>query len=408
MDLRATTPAGSGEATIEDEVLGAVNQAAKHLEEETAMLIESLKQQARHLDVVSQHLDVLTVTTREARQREATTNMLADIQSAHKNAQRDAVAAVVAGMDTLLKEQLTKVSESVEQKAKQAIQEQMDMLVREQQAELTALQHAQRDAVGMGSTIQTEISTMKVSQASHGKIIGDRTTKLGSRVRNAVKKLGLVLEEVAAIEEQMQASNTAALNSTANLVRETAEWDAVTSAVAGDIDAAAAVLEKLREEVTTCGKTHSEQVNKLEEHGRSITANVQKLQTNVQVSADRVLGGIEALDKHTASATSESTQLYERLQHQTSEWMASLSALDQSTASVLDDNSKMTEADRDRLSSSQRPALRRSRLWVTCKLMVPCRPASGSLRNTTHWLKQTQKKVRRPTRRRLPTHCRLR
>ena len=31
MDLRATTKAGSEEAQIEDEVLGAVNQAAKHL-----------------------------------------------------------------------------------------------------------------------------------------------------------------------------------------------------------------------------------------------------------------------------------------------------------------------------------------------------------------------------------------
>ena len=78
------------------------------------MLIESLKQQAQNLDVVSQHLDVLAVTTREARQREATTNTLADIQSAQKNAQQDAVAAMFAGMDTLLKEQLTKLSESVE------------------------------------------------------------------------------------------------------------------------------------------------------------------------------------------------------------------------------------------------------------------------------------------------------
>ena len=76
---------------------------------------------------------------------------------------------------------------------------------------------AQREAVAMTSAIQTDLSTMKVSQASHGKTIGDRTTKLGSRVRNAVKKLGLVLEEVAAIEEHTQSSHTTSLKSTESL-----------------------------------------------------------------------------------------------------------------------------------------------------------------------------------------------
>ena len=351
MDLGANTAAGSGEALVEDEVLAAVNQASKQVENETAAVLESLKQQAQQLHVASQHLDVLTVTTREARQREATTNMLADIQSAHKRAQHGAVAAVVAGMDTLLKEQLTKMSESVEQKTKQAIQEHLDKLVREQQAELTALQHAQREAVEMSSVIQTDLSTMKASQTSHGKTICGRTTKLGSRVRNAVKKLGLLLEEIAAIEEHAQSSHTAALSSTEGLLNETAQRSAMTSTVASDIEAAATVLEKLREEVTSAGRSYSEQVKTLGEHGRNNTTNIEKLDADVQMSAKRVLGTIEALDNHVVHTASDATQLYESLQRQASEWMASLPALEQSTAVMLDDNGKIAEADTDRLEN---------------------------------------------------------
>ena len=351
MDLRANTAAGPGEGLIEDEVLAAVSQASKQLENENAALFESLTQQAQQLHVASQHLDVLTVTTREARQREATTNMLADIQSAHKHAQRGAVAAVVAEMDTLLNEHLTKMSESVEQKTKQAIQEHLDKLVREQQAELTALQHAQREAVEMNSVIQTDLSTMKASQTSHSNTISGRATKLGSRVRNAVKKLGLLLEELAAIEEHAQSSHTAALSSTEGLLNETAQWSAMTSTVASDIEAAVALLEKLREEMTSASRSYSEQVKTLEEHGRNSTASIEKLEADVQVSVKRVLGTIEALDNHVNCTGSDATQLYESLQRQASEWVASLPSLEQRTAVMLHDNGKIREADTDRFEN---------------------------------------------------------
>jgi len=351
MDLRATASAGAGEALIEDDVLEAVNTAAKQLESETAALLESLKRQAKQLGDVAQHLDVLTVSTREARQREATTSMMAELQSAQKKAQRDAIAAVTAGMEVLLKEQLTKMDESVEQKTKQAVQEQLDKLAREQQAKLDALQRAQREATELNAAIHTDITTLCVSQNSHGRTASDRTTKLGSRVRNAVKKLALLLEEVVAIEEHTQSAHTASLRCSEDLLTETAQWNEVNSATANAVESAASVVESIRAETTSYSETHSQQVAKLEEYSRNGVANLQKLEVAVQTSAESAVGSIDTMEERVARTTSEAAQLHQNLERQATEWSASLPALEQSTLAILDDTERLAEADAERLHS---------------------------------------------------------
>ena len=143
MDLTASSTAGAGEALLEDEILEANKAATTALGTETDVLIESLEQQGQQLGEVVRNLDVLTVTTREARQREALTNVMAEIQNALKKAQREAITAVAAGVDALLKEQMMKMSDSLEQKTKFAVQEQLEKLAREQQAQLEAMQRGE-------------------------------------------------------------------------------------------------------------------------------------------------------------------------------------------------------------------------------------------------------------------------
>lgn len=190
---------------------------------------------------------------------------------------------------------------------------------------------------------------MNVSLASHSRTADDCAEKIGSRVRNASKKLGLIVVEAAAIAEHSQSEHNATLESTEELLTETTKWSEANVAVAKDIEAMVSLCEVVSLEASVFSEAHGKAVTELGSLCKADGVSIDLLEAAVQEMTAAAVGASEKSCKQIGDASIAVVQFHDLAEKQATDWAAGGQALERTVQGVLDVNAKLSEADVRRL-----------------------------------------------------------